>query len=312
MARCIQLARGGRKNAAPNPMVGAVVVHDGRIIGEGYHVRCGEPHAEVNALRSVRPDDEPLLAESTIYVSLEPCAHYGKTPPCADLIIRRGLRRCVVGCVDPFAQVHGLGISKLREAGIDVTVGVLEAQCQQLNSRFMTFHRLQRPFVTLKWAQTADRFIGYEGQTPDRPLRISNTLTRALCHKRRAEHQAILVGTGTLRADAPALTVRDWPGDDPRRVILSRANGTIEAQLRHLWEDGVQSVLVEGGRTVLESFMQAGCWDEAFVETSPHTLAALAGPEVRGVAAPQLLHAEWVAADTSFGHLITQYRHAQS
>ena len=156
MRRCIQLAKNGQQNAKPNPMVGAVIVSaDGRIIGEGYHVRCGEGHAEVNAFASVRPEDEPLLPESTIYVSLEPCSHYGKTPPCADLIIKKGVRRVVVGCIDEFAEVQGRGIKKLREAGIEVEVGVLEVECKELNRRFFTFHREERPYIILKWAQMA-------------------------------------------------------------------------------------------------------------------------------------------------------------
>ena len=159
MLRCIQLARQGEQTAPPNPMVGAVIVHNNRIIGEGYHVRCGEAHAEVNAVRSVRPEDRPLLKESTIFVSLEPCAHYGKTPPCAELIIREGIPRVVVGCVDPFAKVKGKGIQMLREAGCEVIVGVCEKECQELNKHFFTFHTHKRPFITLKWARTADGFI---------------------------------------------------------------------------------------------------------------------------------------------------------
>ena len=160
MRRCLQLAQNGHQNAKPNPMVGAVIVSaDGRIIGEGYHVRCGEGHAEVNAFASVKVEDEPLLSEATIYVSLEPCSHYGKTPPCADLIIKKGVRRVVVGCLDPFAEVQGRGVRKLREAGIEVEVGVLEKECMALNCRFFTFHREQRPYIILKWAQTANGFI---------------------------------------------------------------------------------------------------------------------------------------------------------
>ena len=156
MRRCLQLARCGEFYAKPNPMVGAVIVADGRIIGEGYHVRCGEGHAEVNAFASVSPADEHLLPEATIYVSLEPCSHWGKTPPCADLIVKKGVRRAVVGCIDPFAEVQGRGIKRLRDAGIEVTVGVLEDECKRLNKRFFTFHSLHRPFITLKWAQTAN------------------------------------------------------------------------------------------------------------------------------------------------------------
>ena len=182
MRRCIQLAKNGLLTTAPNPMVGAVVVCDGRILGEGYHVRCGEGHAEVNALASVRPEDEALLCRSTLYVSLEPCSHFGKTPPCADLIVSKGLRRCVVGTIDPFAQVQGRGVQRLRDAGVEVTVGVCEAECRELNKRFFTFHQQHRPFVTLKWAQTSDGMIGH----PQRRLLISNDLTLPKVAKRRA------------------------------------------------------------------------------------------------------------------------------
>ena len=209
MRRCLQLASNGRQNAKPNPMVGAVIVAaDGRIIGEGYHVRCGEGHAEVNAFASVRPEDEPLLKDATIYVSLEPCSHYGKTPPCADLIVRKGVKRCVVGCVDPFAKVHGRGIQKLRDAGIEVTVGVLEEECRRLNRRFITFNEKRRPFVTLKWAQTADGYM----DDHFRPLAISTPYTRMLVHKLRAEADAILVGRVTAERDQPRLDVRHWSG----------------------------------------------------------------------------------------------------
>ena len=185
MARCLQLARCGRAGAAPNPMVGAVIVADGRIIGEGYHIRCGEAHAEVNAISSVQPWDEPLLAQASIYVSLEPCSHYGKTPPCADLIIARGIPRVVVGCIDPFSEVAGRGIRKLREAGIDVTVGVLEQECLALNHRFITCHTEKRPYVILKWAQSADGFIDRLRTSPDEaPVTFSTRHTAMLVHRR--------------------------------------------------------------------------------------------------------------------------------
>ena len=177
MRRCLQLAKNGRQNAKPNPMVGAVIVSaDGRIIGEGYHVRCGEGHAEVNAFASVRPEDEPLLHEATIYVSLEPCSHYGKTPPCADLVVKKGVKRCVCGCVDPFAKVQGRGIQKIREAGIEVTVGVLEKECLELNKRFITYNTHKRPYVILKWAQTVNGFLDDRGKG----MAISSPFTKML------------------------------------------------------------------------------------------------------------------------------------
>ena len=202
MRRCIQLARNGLCNTAPNPMVGAVIVHDGRIIGEGYHVRCGQAHAEVNAVRSVR--EPALLKEATLYVSLEPCAHYGKTPPCADMIVEKQIPRIVVGCQDPFAKVAGRGIQKLRDAGREVVVGVLEDECRALIRRFITFHTRRRPYITLKWAESADGFID-RLRTDGHPTVLSSPLTSMLVHKMRAEHAAIIVGTDTARLDNPKI-----------------------------------------------------------------------------------------------------------
>ena len=262
MRRCLQLARNGQQNAKPNPMVGAVIVSaDGRIIGEGYHVRCGEGHAEVNAFASVRAEDEPLLKEATIYVSLEPCSHYGKTPPCADLIIQKGVRRAVVGCVDPFAEVQGRGIRKLRDAGIEVEVGVLEKECEALNRRFFTFHREQRPYIILKWAQTANGFI----DDHFKPIQISNDFTKMLSHKLRAEEDAILVGRVTDERDKPQLTVREWSGANPKRLIIDRAH---PLNLESLHAHQIQSLIVEGGAKTLQSFIDKGLWDELRVETN--------------------------------------------
>ena len=262
MRRCLQLARNGQQNAKPNPMVGAVIVSaDGRIIGEGYHVRCGEGHAEVNAFASVRAEDEPLLKEATIYVSLEPCSHYGKTPPCADLIIQKGVRRAVVGCVDPFAEVKGRGIRKLRDAGIEVEVGVLEKECEALNRRFFIFHREQRPYIILKWAQTANGFI----DDHFKPIQISNDFTKMLSHKLRAEEDAILVGRVTDERDKPQLTVREWSGANPKRLIIDRAH---PLNLESLHAHQIQSLIVEGGAKTLQSFIDKGLWDELRVETN--------------------------------------------
>ncbi len=262
MRRCLQLAAGGRQNAKPNPMVGAVIVSaDGRIIGEGYHVRCGEGHAEVNAFASVRQQDEPLLGEATMYVSLEPCSHYGKTPPCADLIIKKGVRRVVVGCVDDFAEVRGRGIRKLREAGIEVVVGVLEAECRQLNRHFFTYHREGRPYILLKWAQTANGFIDDRFE----PTPISSPFTLMLSHKLRAEADAILVGRVTDERDHPLLTVRHWVGPNPKRLVIDHAH---PLNLESLHAHGIQSLIVEGGAATLQSFLDQDLWDELRVETN--------------------------------------------
>ena len=267
MHRCLQLAENGRQNARPNPMVGAVIVASTyQIIGEGYHVRCGKGHAEVNAFASVRKEDELLLKDATIYVSLEPCSHYGKTPPCADLIIKKGVRRCVVGTVDPFAEVQGRGIQKLRDAGIEVTVGVLEKECQWQNRRFFTFHREHRPYVILKWAQSADGFIDCDFQ----PAQISNSVTQMLSHKLRAEEDAILVGHTTADRDQPQLTVRHWSGADPKRLVLTRGR-SLSKLMEDLYLHGIQSLIVEGGAKTHQSFLDAGLWDELRVEIAPFT-----------------------------------------
>lgn len=278
MRRCIQLAKCGRNLSRPNPMVGCVIVADGWMIGEGYHVRCGEGHAEVNAFASVKADDEHLLPQATLYVSLEPCSHHGKTPPCSDLIVRKGIRRVVVGCIDLFAEVQGRGIERLRNAGIDVTVGVLEAECRWLNRRFFTFHQKNRPYIILKWAQTADGFIDCDGK----PLAISTPFTKMLVHKLRAEEDAILVGRVTDEREHPQLNVREWCGRSPVRFVLSRSEerdsrsekrgkiwvNSFEELFRECRERQLQSLIVEGGRETLQSFIDQNLWDEIRVETA--------------------------------------------
>lgn len=218
--RCIQLAQNALGATYPNPMVGSVLVYKDRIIGEGWHHKAGEPHAEVNAIRSV--SDESLLKKATIYVSLEPCSHYGKTPPCSDLIIASGIKKVIIGTVDPFAKVQGKGIKKLIDAGCEVRVGILEAQCKDLNKRFFTFHEKKRPFIILKWAQTEDGFIAPETRDERKPVWITNSNSNQLVHKWRSEEQAILVGTTTAVADNPKLNTRLWEGPDPVRIIIDR------------------------------------------------------------------------------------------
>ena len=295
MRRCIQLARNGRQNAKPNPMVGAVIVSEGRIIGEGYHVRCGEGHAEVNAFASVRPEDEHLLGEATMYVSLEPCSHYGKTPPCADLIIKKGVKRVVVGCIDEFAEVQGRGIRKLREAGIEVEVGVLESECKALNRRFFTFHREQRPYIILKWAQTANGFI----DDHFKPVQISNTITKMLSHKLRSEEDAILVGRVTEERDHPQLNVREWKGQNPRRLVIDHAH---PLNLESLYAHQVQSLIVEGGAETLRSFLVQNLWDEIRVETNTQMTVS------DGTRAPQIPKNAVVVSRTEYdGNVILIY-----
>ena len=336
MHRCIQLARNGLCGAPPNPMVGAVIVCDGKIIGEGYHAKCGEAHAEVNAIRSVKNPE--LLKRSTIYVSLEPCAHHGKTPPCADLIVEKQLKRVVVGCQDPFAKVNGKGIEKLRNAGIEVKVGVLEEACLELISRFVTFHAQKRPYITLKWAQSSDGFIDYK-RNDGEAVKLSNDLTRMLMHKRRSEHTAILVGRRTALLDNPSLTIRDWHGKAPLRLVLDKdlslpatlhlfdgsvptivftskekepynnveyirldfSTSILPQMMEVLFARNIQSLLVEGGSQLLQSFLDENCWDEIFVEEAPFTLQD-------GVKAPVLPTDCCIETTPYFGRIITRYK----
>ncbi len=315
MRRCLQLAKNGRQNAKPNPMVGAVIVSEGgRILGEGYHVRCGEGHAEVNAFASVRPEDEHLLAGATIYVSLEPCSHYGKTPPCADLIVRKRVKRCVCGCVDPFAKVQGRGIQKIREAGIEVTVGVLEKECLELNKRFITYNTHQRPYIILKWAQTANGFLDNEGKG----MAISSTFTKMLSHKLRAENDAILVGRITDERDHSQLNVRDWSGKNPLRLVIDRHHPCFEGLdfskgkaevlrqiMNFLYTNKVQSLIVEGGAITHQSFLDAGLWDEIRIETAT-TQSVKTGTE-----APRLPHGvKSIGHEEYDGNVIETYERA--
>ena len=302
MRRCIQLAENGLGTTYPNPLVGAVIVHEGKIIGEGWHRKAGEAHAEVNAVNSVK--DKSLLKHATIYVSLEPCSHFGKTPPCCDLIIANGIPNVVIGTVDPNIKVAGNGIKKLVEAGKNVTVGILEKECHELNRRFFTFHQKKRPYIILKWAESADGFIAPLTRNSQQPVWISNRHSRQLVHKWRAEEQAILVGTQTVADDNPKLDVRDWTGKNPVRVVIDKNNriskeshifdnqaktivfcaghfpfekeniifesidfdGNVAQQMAAvLYRHNLQSVIVEGGRQTLQTFIDFNIWDEARV-----------------------------------------------
>ncbi len=327
MYRCLELAQRGAGYTAPNPMVGAVLVHKNRIIGEGYHHVYGEAHAEVNCIDSVKEEDKGLLSESTLYVSLEPCAHFGKTPPCADLVIQSKVPECIIACRDPFNEVNGKGIEKLINAGIKVQTNILEAEARHLNRRFFTFHTKHRPYIMLKWAQTADGIIGTP--LPDKNgkqqrLMISNEYSSRLVHQWRSEEASILVGTNTAIMDNPELTNRWWKGNSPVRLVvdmdlslprsLKIFNGDhptiIFNTLRHdeksnpayyqvatdselvhqvcnaLYQLKIQSVMVEGGARLLQSFIDAGVWDEARVISNRELFAA--GHEVKGLPAPEL------------------------
>ena len=278
MSRALQLAKNGFGRVSPNPMVGAVVVADGRIIGEGFHRQWGHAHAEVNAIASVAEADRRLLRQSTIYVTLEPCSHYGKTPPCSKLIIDTGIPRVVVGCLDPFKEVSGRGIKMLREAGVDVTTGVLERQCQWINRKFMTAHTHHRPYVTLKWAESADRFVDSDGSREKAV--ISSPTTMTLMHRERTGYDAIMVGANTVRRDNPSLLPRLWTGRKPLRVVMSHNSCS---DLADLYRRGVTSLLVEGGPSLHRAFLDSGIWDEARVERSD----AIFGHGVESAPMPQ-------------------------
>ncbi len=316
MRRALQLASLGRGAVSPNPMVGAVIVHNDKIIGEGFHRHFGEGHAEVNAIASVK--DKTLLKDSTIYVTLEPCSHFGKTPPCANLIISSGIPRVVIGSLDPFIKVQGRGVKMLRDAGVEVVTGVMEDQCKELNRIFMTAHTLHRPYVLLKWAQSKDNYIDII-RTPEQPAYVfSNELSSMWVHRERAAFDAILVGAGTVKMDNPSLTVRNWVGKNPLRVILdanstvpedsrvltdgvptliytkteSRKNGHVEYAkigeeglewiLQDLYSRGITSVMVEGGASVLGQFYKSALWDEIRVETADVVLSD-------GIMAPKII-----------------------
>jgi len=283
MRRCLQLATYGKGFVAPNPMVGAVIVHNERIIGEGFHREYGGPHAEVQAIDSVR--DEKLLKNSTLYVNLEPCSHYGKTPPCVDLICGKQIPRVVVGHEDPFPEVSGKGMKKLREAGIEVVCGILEDECKELNKRYLTYILRHRPYILLKWAQSADGFIDRYREENDgkAPVKFSNAFTQMLVHKIRAEESAIMVGTRTLRLDKPALTVRYWKGNNPERITVN-SRQSLQQQVQTLYERKIQSLMVEGGAKLLQSFLDENLWDEIQVEIASFPLnSGIAAPVHKGV-----------------------------
>jgi len=349
MHRCIELASLGAGHVAPNPMVGSVLVYQDRIIGEGYHEIHGKAHAEVNCINSVSEADQYLISQSTLYVSLEPCAHHGKTPPCADLIIENRIPRVVVGCRDPFPLVNGKGIEKLEAAGIEVTLGMLEKECQQLNRRFFTFHTQHRPYIILKWAQSANGFIARtatDGLSPAGPMTtertaISNEYTNRLVHKWRSEEASILVGPRTALIDNPALTTRLWTGLDPIRLVIDKqlelppdlqlfdgkAKTFVFNTIRHnpgvnpgyyqIAEDSslinqllialhqlkIQSVIVEGGARLLQSFIDEDAWDEArIIINNDLDLPA-------GLPAPRLTHARLQSHESLLSDTIRYYHH---
>lgn len=292
MQRCLQLAALGLGSTSPNPMVGAVIVRDGEIIGEGYHHRCGEAHAEVNAINAVK--DKALLKDSTLYVNLEPCAHFGKTPPCADAIIRHGIPKVVIGSIDYHDKVNGAGVRKLRDAGVEVVENVCRDACEELNKRFFTFHRQHRPYVILKWAQTRDGYMDIDRSEGNATSYwITNYALKVLAHKWRGEEDAILVGWRTMANDRPQLTTREYSGKNPKRFVMQRGGEVLselpytplpeneKGALDRMYQLNIQSVIVEGGKKTLVRFLEADLWDEARI---------LVGNQMwgRGLEAPKL------------------------
>jgi diaminohydroxyphosphoribosylaminopyrimidine deaminase / 5-amino-6-(5-phosphoribosylamino)uracil reductase len=309
MHRCIELALQASGNVAPNPMVGAVLVHNQRILGEGYHKIYGGPHAEVNCINSVHENDRDLISQSILYVSLEPCAHFGKTPPCTDLIKAKKIPDVVIGCRDPFAEVNGKGIEMLQKAGVTVTKNMLEKECIDLNKRFFTFHNQHRPYIILKWAETADKKVGNYGNNR---LMISNEITNRIVHKWRSQEAAIMAGTNTVIMDDPQLTNRLWTGKNPVRIVIdldlrlpsslkvfdgsvktivfnaikheesdhllfyqvTKDVSLVHQVLNGLYQQNILSVMIEGGPRLIQSFIDEGVWDEARVITNATLTAA--------------------------------------
>ncbi len=341
MFRCLELARHGAGFVSPNPMVGAVLVYQNRIIGEGWHQVYGGPHAEVNCIRSVNQADEYLIHDSTLYVSLEPCAHFGKTPPCSHLIIEKKIRKVVVACSDPFEAVNGKGIQLLQQAGIEVITGVLEKEAMDLNSRFFCFHQQKRPYIILKWAQSSDGFIA--GISEDRLL-ITHEQTNRLVHRWRSEEAAILIGTETAIKDNPSLTNRYWLGKSPLRLVIDKhlrlpdnlvmfQDGNpfiifneqktgeqgalrfikitadqpfIDQLFVYCYQNGIQSILVEGGAKLLQSFIDANQWDEARVITNTSLQAG------SGLAAPVIKNSTVLHSFTSMTDQINMFIHQKN
>ena len=304
MRRALQLARNGEGRVSPNPMVGAVIVYNDRIIGEGFHALYGGPHAEVNAINSVKDEDKKFLKDSTIYVTLEPCAHYGKTPPCANLIVNTGIPNVVIGSLDPNPLVAGKGVKILEEAGVKVKTGVLKQESYELNKRFMKAHSGNMPWVILKWAQSADGFMASIDKNGNpSPVKFSTPLSAVWMHRQRANVDAILVGANTEKIDHPSLNVRLWGGNSPRKfVAVDKID--IRDFCQNLRENGVTSLMVEGGSRLLKSFIDEGIYDEIRVETSPLLLK-------EGLKAPVLpTDLELVATEKCRSNIISTFKKA--
>lgn len=334
MSRCLQLAKLGAGYVAPNPLVGAVLVYEDKIIGEGYHQKYGEAHAEVNCINNVSEENKFLIEKGTLYVSLEPCSHFGKTPPCTDLIIKNKIKKVVIGCKDIYKEVSGTGIQRLQNAGVEVITGILEKECIKLNKRFFTFHQKFRPYIILKWAQTVNGKIG----SAEKRILISNEYSKRLVHKWRSEETAILVGTNTALQDDPLLTTRLWQGKNAVRIVIDKElklplslnlfntdantliynlakNSTgenlvyiklenenfIDQMIQSLFEMNIQSVMIEGGAKTLQSFIDEGLWDEARVITNEELIIE------NGIAAPEMKDFILESQERYFSDVISYY-----
>jgi len=334
MMRCLQLAQLGAGNVAPNPMVGAVLVYENKIIGEGYHQQYGDPHAEVNCINSVKEENRLLIAQSVLYVSLEPCSHFGKTPPCSDLIIRNKIPKVIIGCQDIYKEVSGKGILKLQNAGVEVITGILEKECMELNKRFFTFHQKRRPYIILKWAESFNRKIG----SAYKRILISNEYSNRIVHKWRSEESAILIGANTALQDDPLLTVRLWQGKNPVRIIIDkdlrvprllnifnadsktiifnlvknsteenliyikvRKENFLSDLMNSLFEMNILSVIIEGGAKTLQSFIDDGLWDEARVTTNEEIIIE------NGISSPEMKNFIFQKQERYSSDIITYY-----
>ena len=335
MQRCLDLAENALGKTYPNPIVGCVIVHEGKIIGESWHKKAGDAHAEVNAINSVK--DKTLLSTSTLYVSLEPCVHYGKTPPCSELIIKHNIPHVVVGCKDSFSKVSGKGIQSMRESGIKVDVDVLKDKCVESHKRFFTFHNKKRPYIILKWAETNDGFIAPTKQKLGEPFWITSKESKTLVHKWRSQESSILIGANTAKLDNPSLTVRLWNGNNPLRIVIDENlklnnnlnifnnsaktlvfnnkknivfdnieycmidfNSIHQEIMKSLYNKGVHSLIIEGGRETLQSFIDIGLWDEARVFVGNKNLE-------NGVHAPKIKE-KYISEEMVSSDLLRRYR----
>jgi diaminohydroxyphosphoribosylaminopyrimidine deaminase / 5-amino-6-(5-phosphoribosylamino)uracil reductase len=320
MERCVQLAQLGAGFVAPNPMVGSVLVHKNTIIGEGYHATFGQAHAEVNCINSVQEQHQHLIKDATLYVSLEPCNHFGKTPPCVDVILASQIKKVVIGCTDTFSKVNGSGIAKLIDNGVEVIANMLHKKCRSLNKAFFTYQEKKRPYIFLKWAATANGFISEQAK---KPIKISNSISDSFSHKLRSQVHGIAVGKNTMVADNPKLNVRNWVGQNPKPFLFTSAvnnleeftigkltkqitssNKNVQELVEKLYGENIQSVLIEGGADILQQFIDANLWDEAFEIINTELSLN------NGVAAPRLKQQQALSTFNFLNDEVTHFKNS--